>query len=36
MLRIAAMLDDLMIPYKVDVALLHQINNAELKVKYSR
>jgi predicted nucleotidyltransferase len=31
MLRIAAMLDDLMIPYKVDVALLHQINNAELK-----
>ena len=31
MLRIAAMLDNLMIPYKVDVALLHQINNAELK-----
>ncbi len=31
MLRIAAMLDDLMIPYKVDVALLHQINNVELK-----
>ncbi len=31
MLRIAAKLDDLMIPYKVDVAQLHQINNVELK-----